>query len=75
LTWLGDKALPTTLPVVEQPNAGWQSVQSDLVPRLRDPAILNAFAALADNLRKVMDQIALGKDADQAADTVRYGRL
>jgi hypothetical protein len=48
---------------------------SDLVPRLRDPALLNAFAALADNLRKVMDQIALGKDADQAADTVRCGRL
>ena len=34
----------------------------DLIPRLRDPALLNAFAALADDLRKVMDQIALGKD-------------
>jgi hypothetical protein len=70
---------------VEQPNAGWESIycktllsdetDSDLVPRLRDPALLKAFAALADNLRKVMDQIALGKDADQAADTVRCGRL
>jgi hypothetical protein len=70
---------------VEQPNSGWESIysktllsdetDSDLVPRLRDPALLNAFAALADNLRKVMDQIALGKDADQAADTVRCGRL
>ena len=41
----------------------------DLVPRLRDPALLNAFAALADDLRKVMGQIASGKDADQAAPT------
>jgi hypothetical protein len=64
---------------VEQPNAGWESIysktllsdetDSDLVPRLRDPALLNAFAALADNLRKVMDQIALGRDADQAVAT------
>jgi hypothetical protein len=47
----------------------------DLVSRLRDPGLLSAFAALADDLRTVMDQIALGKDADQAADTVRCGRL
>ena len=39
----------------------------DLVPRLRDPALLNAFAALAGDLRTVMGQIASGKDADQAA--------
>jgi hypothetical protein len=26
----------------------------DLVPRLRDPALLNAFAALADDLRTVL---------------------
>lgn len=43
----------------------------DLVPRLRDPALLNAFAALADDLRTVMGQIASGKDADPASDTVR----
>jgi hypothetical protein len=45
----------------------------DLVPRLRDPALLNAFAALADDLRKVMGQIASGKDADRLDDFVRYG--
>ena len=37
----------------------------DLLPRLRDPALLNAFAALADDLRTVMGQIAWGKDADR----------
>jgi hypothetical protein len=45
----------------------------DLVPRLRDPALLNAFAALADDLRTVMGQIASGKDADRLDDFVRYG--
>jgi hypothetical protein len=35
----------------------------DLVPRLRDPGLLNA--ALADDLRTVMGQIASGKDGDQ----------
>ena len=43
----------------------------DLVPRLRDPASLNAFAALADDLRTVMGQIALGRDVDQMDDIVR----
>ena len=43
----------------------------DLVPRLRDPALLNAFAALAHDLKTVVGQIASGKDADQAADSVR----
>jgi hypothetical protein len=45
----------------------------DLVPRLRDPALLKAFAALEDHLRGVMCQIASAKDADQAADSVRCG--
>jgi hypothetical protein len=39
----------------------------DLLPRLRDPGLLSTFAALADDLRTVMGQIASGKDADQAA--------
>ena len=30
----------------------------DLVPRLRDPALLNAFAALADPLKMVLGQIS-----------------
>jgi hypothetical protein len=47
----------------------------DLVPRLRDPKLLNAFAALADDLRTVIDQIALGRDVDQMDDIVRYGRV
>ena len=47
----------------------------DLVPRLRDPALLNAFAAQADDLRKVMGQIASGRDAGQMDDLVRYGRV
>jgi hypothetical protein len=38
---------------------------SDLVPRLRDPALWKAFAALEDDLRMVMGQIASDKDADQ----------
>jgi hypothetical protein len=35
----------------------------DLFSRLRDPALLEAFAALADDLKMVMDQIASGNDA------------
>ena len=31
--------------------------EPDLIPRLRDAALLNAFAALADDLRTVMGQI------------------
>jgi hypothetical protein len=46
----------------------------DLVPRLRDPALMKAFAALADDLRTVVGQIASGKDADQINDFVRCGR-
>jgi hypothetical protein len=30
---------------------------SDLIPRLRDPVLLEAFAALADDLRAVVGQI------------------
>ena len=45
----------------------------DLVPRLRDPALLNAFAALAEDLRTVMGQIASCRDADPMDDFVRYG--
>jgi hypothetical protein len=47
----------------------------DLVPRLRDPGLLSAFAALADDLRTVMGQIASGRDAGQMDDLVRYGSL
>jgi hypothetical protein len=47
----------------------------DLVPRLRDPKLLNAFAALADDLRTVIGQIALDRDVDQMDDIVRYGRV
>jgi hypothetical protein len=43
----------------------------DLLPRLRDPGLLSAFAALADDLRTVMGQIASGKDADRL-DDFRY---
>ncbi len=44
----------------------------DLLPRLRDPGLLSAFAALADDLRTVMGQIASGRDADRL-DDFRYG--
>ena len=37
---------------------------SYLVPRLRDPALLQAFAALEHDLRTVLGKIASGKDAD-----------
>ena len=47
----------------------------DLVPRLHDPALLKAFAALEDDLRTVMGKIASGNDADQMDDFVRYGRI
>ncbi len=42
---LDGKAYRTLLPDDTDP---------DLVPRLRDPALLNAFAALADDLRMVL---------------------
>jgi hypothetical protein len=44
----------------------------DIVSRLRDPGLLSAFAALADDLRTVMGQIASGRDAGQMDDFVRY---
>jgi hypothetical protein len=44
----------------------------DLVSHLRDPGLLSAFAALADDLRTVMGQIASGKAADRL-DDFRYG--
>ena len=53
LTWwsspmLDGKAYKVLLP---------DGTDSDLVPRLRDPALLKAFAALADDLRTVVGQI------------------
>jgi hypothetical protein len=36
---------------------------SDLVPRLRDPNLLNAFAALADDLRMVLKASGRGERA------------
>jgi hypothetical protein len=47
---------------------------SDLVPRLRDPALLKAFAALADDLRMVVSLIPSSKDADRMDDFVRCRR-
>jgi hypothetical protein len=46
---LDGKAYRTLLPDDTDP---------DLVPRLRDPALLNAFAALADPLKMVLGQIS-----------------
>ena len=40
---------------------------SYLVPRLRDPALLQAFAALEHDLRAVLGKIASGADADPFA--------
>jgi hypothetical protein len=37
----------------------------DLVPRLHDPALLNAFAALADDLRTVMRQVEAPRSITQ----------
>jgi hypothetical protein len=52
-----------------------EETDPDLVPRLRDPALLKAFAALADDLKTVVDQTASGKDAEQMDDIVRCGRV
>ena len=41
--------------------------EPDLIPRMRDPDLLKAFAALADSLRTIIDQIAADNDLD------RYG--
>jgi hypothetical protein len=38
---------------------------SDLVPRLRDPNLLNAFAALADDLRMVLKASGRGESCGQ----------
>jgi len=46
---LDGKAYRTLLPDDTDP---------DLVPRLRDPALLNAFAALADPLKMVLGRIS-----------------
>jgi hypothetical protein len=55
---LDAKAYETRLP---------DDVDSDVVSRLRDPALSEAFAALGSALTAVMSQIASGKDADQPA--------
>jgi hypothetical protein len=39
--------------------------EPDLIPRMRDPALLEAFAALADDLKTIVDQIAAGNDLDR----------
>jgi len=36
--------------------------EPDLVPRLRDRALLSAFAALENDLRGIVQQVALGRD-------------
>ena len=35
-----------------------------LFPRLREPALLEAFAALQDDLRRVVNQVASAKEPD-----------
>jgi len=40
-------------------------MDSELVPDLRDPGLLKAFAALGEDLRMVVGQIASGKEADR----------
>ena len=40
---------------------------SDLVPRLRDPNLLNALAALADDLRMVLKASGRGESCGQEA--------
>jgi len=40
-------------------------MDSELVPDLRDPWLLKAFAALEEDLRMVVRQIASGKEADR----------
>ena len=40
-------------------------MDSELVPDLRDPELLKAFAALEEDLRMVVGQIASGKEADR----------
>ena len=40
-------------------------MDSELVPDLCDPWLLKAFAALEEDLRMVVGQIASGKEADR----------
>jgi hypothetical protein len=40
---------------------------SYLVPRLRDPALLQAFAALEHDLKAVLGKVASGGDLDRIA--------
>ena len=42
-------------------------MDSELVPDLRDPGLLKAFAALEEDLRMVVGQIASGKEADKVS--------
>jgi hypothetical protein len=39
-----------------------EDADADLLPRLRDPALLEAFAALKHDLRAVINEIASSKD-------------
>jgi hypothetical protein len=41
-----------------------ENTDSYLLPRLRDPALLEAFAALEHDLRRVLGGIASVEDAD-----------
>ena len=40
-------------------------IDSELLPYLRDPGLLKAFAALEEDLRIVVGQIASDKEADK----------
>ena len=45
----------------------FDGTDSYLVPRLRDPALLQAFAALEHDLRTILGDVASGEDADRIA--------
>jgi hypothetical protein len=51
---LDDKAYKSRLP----------DADADLFLRLREPALLEAFAALKDDLRRVVNQVASAKEPD-----------
>jgi len=42
-------------------------MDSEVVPDLSDPGLLKAFAALEEDLRIVVGQIAWGKEADKVS--------
>jgi hypothetical protein len=42
-------------------------MHSEVVPDLPDPGLLKAFAALEQDLRMVVGQIASGKEADKVS--------